>query len=42
MRKTNFGDECGSCEEQNKSNCHPSTTITILSLPQLHVVVVLQ
>jgi hypothetical protein len=42
VRNTNFGDERGSSEEDNKSSCHPSTTITILSLPQLHMVVVLQ
>jgi hypothetical protein len=42
MRKINFGDECGSWEEHNKSSHHLSPTITILSLPQLHMAVVLQ
>jgi hypothetical protein len=30
MRRSNFGDACGSWEEHNESSCHPSTTTTIL------------
>jgi len=42
VRKNNFGDACGSWEEHNKSGCHPSTTTTILSLPQLHMATAFQ
>jgi hypothetical protein len=39
VRKSNFRDACGSWEEHKKSSRHPFIIITILSLPQLHMVV---
>jgi hypothetical protein len=42
MKRNNFGDACGSWDEHNKSNCYPSTTTTILMLPQLHMAVAFQ